>query len=64
MAVPSPRARDLVAGLTVWAVPVPEALAYASIAGCHRVGLDAAPGALIVNAAIVAVLCLVIAFSA
>jgi SulP family sulfate permease len=27
---------DLVAGLTVWAVLVPEALAYASIAGVSR----------------------------
>jgi MFS superfamily sulfate permease-like transporter len=27
---------DAVAGLTVWAVLVPEALAYASIAGCPR----------------------------
>jgi sulfate permease, SulP family len=39
---------DLVAGLTVWAVLVPEALAYASIAGVSPVvGLYAAPGALI-----------------
>jgi SulP family sulfate permease len=36
---------DLVAGLTVWAVLVPEALAYASIAGVSPVvGLYAAPG--------------------
>ena len=39
---------DLIAGLTVWAVLVPEALAYASIAGVSPVvGLYAAPGALI-----------------
>src|SRR6202000_3318878 len=39
---------DLVAGLTVWAVLVPEALAYASIAGVSPVvGLYAAAGALI-----------------
>ena len=44
---------DLVAGLTVWAVLVPEALAYASIAGVSPVvGLYAAPGALIVYAAL------------
>jgi sulfate permease, SulP family len=43
---------DLVAGLTVWAVLVPEALAYASIAGVSPVvGLYAAPGALILYAA-------------
>jgi sulfate permease, SulP family len=43
---------DLVAGLTVWAVLVPEALAYASIAGVSPVvGLYAAPAALIVYAA-------------
>jgi sulfate permease, SulP family len=42
---------DLVAGLTVWAVLVPEALAYASIAGVSPVvGLYAAPGALILYA--------------
>ena len=36
---------DLVAGLTVWAVLVPEALAYAKIAGVSPVvGLYAAPG--------------------
>ena len=36
---------DAVAGLTVWAVLVPEALAYASIAGVSPVvGLYAAPG--------------------
>jgi SulP family sulfate permease len=40
--------RDFVAGLTVWAVLVPEALAYASIAGVSPVvGLYAAPAALI-----------------
>jgi SulP family sulfate permease len=39
---------DLVAGLTVWAVLVPEALAYASIAGVSPVvGLYAAPPALV-----------------
>ncbi len=44
---------DLIAGLTVWAVLVPEALAYASIAGVSPVvGLYAAPGALIVYAAL------------
>ena len=43
---------DLVAGLTVWAVLVPEALAYAAIAGVSPVvGLYAAPGALILYAA-------------
>lgn len=43
---------DLVAGLTVWAVLVPEALAYASIAGVSPVvGLYAAPGALVLYAA-------------
>src|SRR5271154_3081484 len=44
---------DLIAGLTVWAVLVPEALAYASIAGVSPVvGLYAAPGALILYAAL------------
>jgi high affinity sulfate transporter 1 len=44
--------RDLVAGVTVWAVLVPEALAYASIAGVSPVvGLYAAPAALIFYAA-------------
>jgi high affinity sulfate transporter 1 len=44
--------KDVVAGLTVWAVLVPEALAYASIAGVSPVvGLYAAPGALILYAA-------------
>ena len=44
--------RDLVAGLTVWAVLVPESLAYASIAGVSPVvGLYAAPAALIFYAA-------------
>lgn len=39
--------RDLLAGLTVWAVLVPEALAYATIAGVPPVvGLYAAPAAL------------------
>ena len=43
---------DLIAGLTVWAVLVPEALAYASIAGVSPVvGLYAAPAALIFYAA-------------
>jgi len=43
---------DAVAGLTVWAVLVPEALAYATIAGVSPVvGLYAAPGALIFYAA-------------
>ena len=42
---------DLVAGLTVWAVLVPEALALASIAGVSPVvGLYAAPGALLLYA--------------
>lgn len=44
--------RDLVAGLTVWAVLVPESLAYATIAGVSPViGLYAAPAALILYAA-------------
>jgi sulfate permease, SulP family len=44
---------DLVAGLTVWAVLIPEALAYASIAGVSPVvGLYAAPGALLIYAAL------------
>jgi sulfate permease, SulP family len=39
---------DALAGLTVWAVLVPEALAYATIAGVSPiVDLYAAPGALI-----------------
>jgi sulfate permease, SulP family len=43
---------DVVAGLTVWAVLVPEALAYATIAGVSPVvGLYAAPAALILYAA-------------
>ena len=43
---------DVVAGLTVWAVLVPEVLAYASIAGVSPVvGLYAAPPALIFYAA-------------
>jgi high affinity sulfate transporter 1 len=42
----------VIAGLTVWAVLVPEALAYASIAGVSPVvGLYAAPGALLLYAA-------------
>jgi high affinity sulfate transporter 1 len=42
---------DLVAGLTVWAVLVPESLAYATIAGVSPVvGLYAAPGALVLYA--------------
>ena len=45
--------RDVVAGLTMWAVLVPEALAYATIAGVSSVvGLYAAPGALILYAAL------------
>lgn len=44
--------RDVVAGLTVWAVLVPGALAYATIAGVSPVvGLYAAPGALLLYAA-------------
>jgi high affinity sulfate transporter 1 len=44
---------DIVAGLTVWAVLVPEALAYATIAGVSPVvGLYAAPGALLLYAAL------------
>jgi sulfate permease, SulP family len=44
---------DAIAGLTVWAVLVPEALAYATIAGVSPVvGLYAAPGALILYAAL------------
>jgi SulP family sulfate permease len=43
---------DLLAGLTVWAILIPESLAYASIAGVSPVvGLYAAPGALILYAA-------------
>lgn len=42
---------DVVAGLTVWAVLVPESLAYASIAGVSPVvGLYAAPAALVLYA--------------
>ncbi|HTO01293.1 MAG TPA: SulP family inorganic anion transporter [Microthrixaceae bacterium] len=42
---------DLIAGLTVWAVLVPEALAYATIAGVSPVvGLYAAPSALVLYA--------------
>ena len=44
-------ASDVVAGLTVWAVLVPEALAYATIAGVPPVvGLYAAPAALVLYA--------------
>jgi high affinity sulfate transporter 1 len=44
--------RDLIAGLTVWAVLVPESLAYATIAGVSPVvGLYAAPPALLLYAA-------------
>jgi high affinity sulfate transporter 1 len=44
--------KDIVAGLTVWAVLVPESLAYATIAGVSPViGLYAAPAALILYAA-------------
>ena len=43
---------DMLAGMTVWAVLVPEALAYASIAGVSPVvGLYAAQGALLLYAA-------------
>lgn len=43
---------DLIAGLTVWAVLIPESLAYASIAGVSPViGLYAAPAALVFYAA-------------
>ena len=42
---------DLIAGLTLWAILVPQALAYASIAGVSPVvGLYAAPGALVLYA--------------
>lgn len=42
---------DLLAGLTVWAVLVPEALAYATIAGVSpAIGLYAAPAALVLYA--------------
>ena len=44
--------RDMVAGLTLWAVLVPEALAYATIAGVSPViGLYAVPPALVLYAA-------------
>jgi high affinity sulfate transporter 1 len=44
--------KDLIAGLTVWAVLVPESLAYATIAGVSPViGLYAAPAALVLYAA-------------
>jgi high affinity sulfate transporter 1 len=44
---------DVIAGLTVWAVLVPEALAYATIAGVSPVvGLYAAPAALLLYAAL------------
>jgi SulP family sulfate permease len=43
--------RDVVAGLTVWAVLVPESLAYATIAGVSPViGLYAAPAGLVLYA--------------
>src|SRR5262245_52322036 len=43
---------DVIAGLTVWAVLIPESLAYASIAGVSPViGLYAAPAALVLYAA-------------
>ena len=43
---------DIIAGLTVWAVLIPESLAYASIAGVSPVvGLYAAPPALLLYAA-------------
>jgi hypothetical protein len=42
---------DLIAGVTVWAVLIPESLAYASIAGVSPVvGLYAAPLALVLYA--------------
>src|SRR6187399_378965 len=42
---------DVIAGLTVWAILVPEALAYATIAGVSPVvGLYAVPGALLLYA--------------
>src|SRR5438045_9758585 len=45
--------RDLVAGLTVWAVLVPESLAYATIAGVPPVvGLYAAVPALVLYAVV------------
>jgi high affinity sulfate transporter 1 len=45
--------RDLVAGLTVWAVLVPSGLAYATIAGVPPVvGLYAVPAALVLYAAL------------
>lgn len=48
---PSRISADLIAGLTVWAVLVPEALAYATIAGVSPVvGLYAAPAALVLYA--------------
>ena len=44
---------DLIAGVTVWAILVPQALAYASIAQVSPVvGLYAAPGALLLYAAL------------
>jgi SulP family sulfate permease len=44
---------DLIAGLTLWAILVPQALAYASIANVSPVvGLYAAPGALLLYAAL------------
>jgi sulfate permease, SulP family len=44
---------DLLAGLTVWAVLVPESLAYASIAGVPPVvGLQAAVPSLVLYAAL------------
>jgi high affinity sulfate transporter 1 len=44
--------KDVIAGLTVWAVLVPESLAYATIAGVSPViGLYAAPAALVLYAA-------------
>ena len=44
---------DLIAGVTVWAILVPQALAYASIAQVSPVvGLYAAPGALVLYAAL------------
>ncbi len=49
---PSWATRDVIAGLTLWAVLVPEALAYATIAGVSPViGLYAVPPALVLYAA-------------
>ena len=53
--------RDLIAGITVWAVLVPEALAYASIAGVSPVvGLYAARHG--IHEALLAIGCCLICF--